>query len=281
MLVRKVNGRRLCASGLLALAADIAHAADVATPAPSARYQDRAPVQATPRLHDVVLEIGAGGGMRPAYEGAKDYEFNPAGFLTLHYLWLPVFGEIKSGKPKEGFSVGPSFRYISKRESNDHAGLRGLDNVDAAFELGGRFAYTFGMFRPWVAVRHGFGGHSGIVGEAGLDMTVRPSAETEVTFGPRTSFASSDYMQTYLGVTPVESGRSGLATTSPNGGFKGVGAEVIARYQFTPQWAVVGSVEYEKLIGDAADSPIVKAGDENQFRVKLGLTYRFELKLFD
>jgi outer membrane protein len=278
MTVHAANGSLLGSSllGLLALATDIAHAADVAPPVPPA-----ASVQAPSRPYDVVLEIGGGASMRPAYEGAKDYKFYPAPIFALHYLWLPGFGEVKDGRPKEGFSISPSLRFVPKRDSNDYAALRGLNDVNAAFELGGRFAYTFGAFRPWVAVRYGFGGFEGIVGEAGLDMIVRPSAETEVTFGPRASFASRDYMQTYFGVTPLEAIRSGMSAYSPSAGFKGVGAEVTARYQFTPQWAVIGSLAYEKLLGDAADSPIVKVGDENQFTAKLGLSYRFGLKLFD
>jgi MipA family protein len=44
---------------------------------------------------------------------------------------------------------------------------------------------------------------------------------------------------------------------------------------------VIESVAYEKLIGDAADSPITKAGDDDQLTVKLGLSYRFGLKLFN
>jgi outer membrane protein len=261
------------AVAILAFSAGAVLAADVSAPGP--REYD-----AAPRQYDVMLEVGAGASMRPAYEGAKDYQVLPTGFFTLHYLWLPGFGEVENGRPKEGFSFGPSFRYVSKRQSNDYAALRGLDDVDAAFELGGRFSYTFGVFRPWVAVRYGLGGHNGIVGEAGLDMVLRPSAVTEITFGPRTSFANSEYMQTYLGVTPAEAARSGLAAYSPGGGFKGVGFETVGRYEFTPQWAVLGSVAYEKLIGDAAASPITKAGDDDQFTAKLGLSYRFGLKLF-
>lgn len=261
--------------GLLAASAGPVLAADVAGGAAKAGTPERP--------YDVVLEIGAGGSMRPAYEGSKDTEFSPTGLFTLHYLWIPYFGEVKkkSGRPSEGFSFGPSFRYLSKRDSNDHPSLRGLDEVEASFELGGRFAYTFGMFRPWAAVRYGITGHNGLVGEAGLEMVVRPTADTEVTFGPRASFASREYMQTYFGITPQESVRSGLATYAPSGGLKGVGAEVGGRYQVTPEWAVVGSLAYEKLVGDAKDSPIVQAGESNQFTAKLGVTYRFGLKLFD
>ncbi len=234
------------------------------------------------RPYDIVLEIGGGARVRPAYEGSKDYEVGPTGFATVHYLWLPGFGVLKNGRANnEGFSFGPSFRYVSERESGDHTELRGLTDVDAAFELGGKFAYNFGMFRPWIAVRHGLGGHEGIVGEAGLDLVMRPTAATEVTFGPRASYANGDYMRTYFGVTPAESALSGLAAYQPGGGVKGVGAEVGVRYDLTLEWAVIGSATYEKLIAAAADSPIVNLGDENQFTARLGLSYKFGLKLFD
>ena len=68
-------------------------------------------------------------------------------------------------------------------------------------------------------------------------------------------------METYFGVTPAESALSGtLAAYSPGGGFKSVGAELNVRYEFAPQWAIRGEFIYEKLIGDAADSPIVQVG---------------------
>ena len=238
-------------------------------------------VAAPVRPYDIVLEIGAGGAMRPAYEGAKGYEFNPTGFFTLHYLWLPGVGDVKKERADEGFSIGPSFRYVYKRDSDDQPELRGLSNIDAAYELGGRIAYQWSLFRPWVAVRYGFGGHSGIVAETGLDLRFRPSAVTEFAIGPRASFATSEYMRTYFGVTPAEAARSGLSAYNPRGGIKGAGLEVSGRYELTEQWALVGLAYYERLIGDAAASPIVKVGNENQITAKLGLSYKFGLKLFD
>ena len=88
-------------------------------------------------------------------------------------------------------------------------------------------------------------------------------------------------MRTYFGVTPAESARSGLAAYNPAGGIKGAGLEVSGRYELTQQWALVGSAYYERLIGDAAASPVVKVGNENQITAKLGLSYKFGLKLFD
>lgn len=278
-LTRKSNKARL---RLMALALSVLLTGEVIAadePAPQSLLPTggAAPV----RPYDIVLEIGAGGAMRPAYEGAKGYEFNPTGFFTLHYLWLPGIGDVKKERADEGFSIGPSFRYVYKRDSDDQPELRGLGNIDAAYELGGRIAYQWSLFRPWLAVRYGFGGHSGIVAETGLDLRFRPSAVTEFTIGPRASFATSEYMRTYFGVAPAESTRSGLGAYSPGGGIKGAGLEVSGRYELTEQWALVGLAYYERLIGDAAASPIVKAGNENQVTAKLGLSYKFRIKLFD
>lgn len=263
-----------CFAMLLTLPAGAALAADLgATPPASNEAAARSP-------HDLVLELGVGAKLAPAYDGASEYDVTPWPIVTLHYLWLPGLGEVKSSRPRQGFSFGPSFDFRSERESAEHADLVGLNDIDAAFELGGKFAYTFGVWRPFVAVRYGFGGHEGIVGETGIDVVLRPTENTELTFGPRASFANGEYMRTYFGVTPAESALSGLAAYDPGGGFKSVGLEIGGRYEFTPQWALVGSLEYERLIGDAADSPIVKTGEENQFIAKLGLSYRFGLNLF-
>ncbi len=274
----KSNWRRVGIAAIAALIADSAAASDLPSPPPPP-----APVAVAPvRPYDIILEIGAGGQMRPAYEGAKDYQFDPTGFATLHYLWLPGFGELKSGRKAEGFFIGPSFRYVSKRDSADYPELFGLNNIDATFELGAKVGYDFNWVRPWVAVRYGLGGHSGIVGETGLNFVFKPTEITEFTVGPRASFANGEYMETYFGVTPVEAARSRLMWAyAPGGGFKGVGLDATARYQLTPQWAVVGELIYERLISDAADSPIVQVGgDVNQFTAKLGLSYKFGLKLF-
>lgn len=259
----------------IALLSSAAFAAHANAPQPTV------PAAASPvRAYDIVLEVGIGGQVRPAYQGAKAYEFAPTGFVTLHQLWLPWFGTVKDGRPKSGWSFGPSFRYLSGRESNDYAQLRGLNEIDPAFEVGAQVAYTFGIFRPSVAIRQGFGGHGGIVGEAAFDAVLYPTAATELTIGPRVSFANGEYMRTYFGVSPIESANSGLLAYDASGGIKGLGVELTGRYRFNEKWALATSFSYEKLLGDAKDSPIVRTGDDDQFSAKLGLTYTFAQRLF-
>ena len=262
-------------SAALTIAGSAAFAADI-PPAPA-----RAPV-VVEQPYDIIIELGAGAEVRPDYPGAKSYEVWPTGFVTLHHLQLPGFGVVKNGRASDqGWSFGPSFNLQSERKASDYPELFGLNDIDMTFELGAKVGYTFDWVRPWVAVRYGIGGHSGIVGETGLDFIFRPSQVFQWTVGPRASFANRDYMETYFGVTPAEAALSGtLAAYSPGGGFKTVGAEFTARYEFAPQWAIRGEFLYEKLIGDAADSPIVQVGDANQYTAKLGLTYMFSWRLF-
>jgi outer membrane protein len=137
------------------------------------------------------------------------------------------------------------------------------------------------MFRAVAAVRQGFGGHDGIVGEGGVDFVVEPVPPLTVSVGPRVSFASEDYMETYFGVDAAQSAASGLPVFDAEGGIKGVGVEAEWRYALTRRWALVGEAGYERLVSDAADSPITEVGSENQFSAALGLTYRFGLDFYD
>lgn len=229
---------------------------------------------------DIVLELGGGGKVRPSYEGADDYTVQPWPVVELHFLRVPFLGAV-GGEPESGLSFAPSFRIVPERDDGDHPELSGLDDIDLAVELGGTLSYRMGMLRPLVTVRHGFGGHEGIIGEVGLDFVAEPRPDLSVSLGPRLHFADSDYLETYLGVTPAEEMTSSFLAFEPDGGVKGAGVEGEAKYRLTPHWAVVGKASYERLLGDAADSPIAEEGSENQFTAALGLTYRFGLDLFD
>ena len=50
------------------------------------------------------------------------------------------------------------------------------------------------------------------------------------------------------------------------------------RYKLNPQWELRGYVEYDKLPGSAADSPLVKLrGSTNQMTYGLGVAYSFDV----
>jgi len=71
--------------------------------------------------------------------------------------------------------------------------------------------------------------------------------------------------------------RSAQPVYSAGSGFQAVGAGAQLKYRFNPAWATYGFVEYDKLVGPTANSPIVTGpgGSANQWTVGLGLTYSF------
>ncbi len=78
-------------------------------------------------------------------------------------------------------------------------------------------------------------------------------------------------------MTPYEASLNGFVTPyDPSGGFTSVGAISAVSYDWSEQWSTTAYVTYKRLVGDAADSPIVKRyGSENQIGLGLTVSYSF------
>lgn len=229
---------------------------------------------------DIVIEIGAGGLLSPKYEGSDKYEISPVPFLSLGYLDIPGLLTIGSLDPQVGgFSIGPSVGYIDDRNDRD---LDGLDDVDATYEAGVRLGYEWTYAEIYGEARYAFGGADGFVGEAGANLIARPTSDLELKAGPVVSFASDNYMDAYFSVSGEEAAASGgdFDEYDADGGLKTVGVSATARYEFRPNWFLNANGSYNRLVGDAKDSPIVAVGSEDQFTFGLGLSKRFSLDLF-
>ena len=106
---------------------------------------------------------------------------------------------------------------------------------------------------------------------------MQPLDDVTLSFGPRASFASAQYNQTYFGVTGPESKASGLSTFKAGAGFKSVGVEALARYDFAQNWAVETGAGYHRLVGDAGKSPVTALGSRDQYRFTFGLVRSFSM----
>ena len=228
------------------------------------------------RAPGIDFELGAGANFQARYEGSDSYAVGPWPIFRLKGLTFANGFNIGGGDGT-GLSLKPSFRYIGKRTAADFPELSGLNDVDAAFEIGLGASYATDQWRIFGDLRAGLGGHDGLVGEIGADVILRPSPELAVWAGPRLSFASADYMNTYFGVTAAESIASGLTGFDAGGGIKSAGAEIGMRYDFNKVWALEGSASYARLIGDAGDSPITALGDADQYGLKIGLVRSFRI----
>ena len=145
-----------------------------------------------------------------------------------------------------------------------------------------RASYEWTNAEVWGEARYAFGGADGVVGEFGVNAVARPTPELELKLGPFATVASADYMESYFGVSARKSASTGFRVDAfdPEGGFKSAGIRGLARYEFRPTWFLNAKGSYSRLLGGAADSPIVKSGDEDQFTFGLGISKRFSLDLF-
>ena len=204
----------------------------------------------------------------PTYFGSDEYEVGPDLGFALDRLRFGPFdiGNDDPGFVSTGFGLRGSFRYIGEREGSDVENVAGLDDIDAALELGLGASYDTESFGVFADVRRGFGGHESYVADLGADAYLRPSDRLTLRAGPRVLFGDDDYAQTYFG-TPGYTADGGLISA---------GAELGAIYEFSDSWGLDGAVTYERLMNDAADSPI--SLDDDQFGARLGLTREVDFR---
>ncbi|WP_420392885.1 MipA/OmpV family protein [Acuticoccus sp.] len=245
-------------------------------PVMAADLVDTVAVPEAVEYRDIVIDLGLGAAVGPEFPSAKDYIVTPWPIARLRFLRLPVFGEVVTGQ-EQRFTLYPSFDFIGERDEDDADYLDGVGDTDFAVELGAGAAVRFGFMRAFAEVRYGVTGHDGFVGEAGLDFVYDAHDRFEFRVGPRVSAATDDYMDIYFSV-PERATQ--LDEFDADGGFKDVGIEAQAIYALTERWRLHGQAEYTHFVGDALDSPIVEEGNDDEFTVRLGLTYRFGLDLY-
>lgn len=236
---------------------------------------------ADPAAYDkqYVVDLGIGAKYKPKYPGADDYFFVPYPLAKVSRFYLPGLGQFGGGK-KSGFSLFPSFAFHGKREASDSPSLAGTNTVDWALEAGAGIAYRQGGMRAYIQGRQGFNGHHGQVVDVGVDITTRPTDRFTLTVGPQATWASGDFMSTYFGVTPAEAGNSGgaLMAYDPGPGFESIGVLAKVEYAVTERTTFHLRGGWKRLVGDAADSPIV--GDTDQFWIGAGFSREFAFDLF-
>lgn len=223
---------------------------------------------------------------QPDYEGSDDYE---AGFKPIfnirqegskEWLSLPDDAGGFALYSTSNFRIGPAFSFIESRDSSDNKALHGLRDVDWTIEAGAFIEY---WPRDWLRTRvellQGLNGGEGFVANLSADGVWRPSEKWQFTLGPRLQFVNDQYNDTYFSIDAKESARSGLRQFDADGGLHSVGAGFSATYNWTPRFATKFFAEYDRLLGDAADSPIVDdRGSADQVTVGIGASYTFEFR---
>lgn len=223
----------------------------------------------------------AGFGIAPDSLGADEYEIGPGVRAVARYRQFFVEASPNGGKanliPSDRFQAGPVIRRRGGRNDVDDPVVDRLSDVNATIEVGGFVSATLsGITLGAEVTRDVLGEHDGFVAEVGVRAPMPLSESLTLTPSLGTAIVSEGFAETYFGVDAANAARSGLSRFDADGGIAAVSAGLSARHGLSDRLAIVVSGRYARLLGDAADTPIVAVrGSADQFSGQAGLSYRF------
>lgn len=242
---------------------------------------------------DWEVSLGLGLAYAPEYEGSDDSEtealpyfeaiWRETFFLNVDELGVNLYqGDSASLSAAVGIEEG--------RDEDDSDNLRGLGDIDRSATLTLSTEFDLGLVVPNISVTSHNGGTDGVQAVIGVETIIPLAVLTGsmdsdnleyagfndgpvFTLGLSADWADEDYNGGFFGVTAAQSTHSGLPRYTVGAGFKSLNLELNFLYPIDESWSINGIVSYTKLIGDVADSPIVK--DVDQVFVGSFLAYYF------
>jgi MipA family protein len=252
-----------------------------------ARAADSADTRNHPDSGTWIVTLGASVEYGPKFPGSKHDAFSA----------LPSFDIRRFDEPDEhsapddnidyglidfgGFEAGPVVGLRDSRSQSDDDRLKGIHSVDWDVDAG-IFAQYWAIpnqLRFRSEIRQAVSNGSGLVVDIGADWFQPLGDRWLLSAGPRASFGNGAYMRTYFGISSSEALQNGaLPAFDAKGGLKSIGFTVSAAYNVTPTWTLQIYDRFDRLTGDAANSPITsKLGSENQNVIGISLTKAFNV----
>lgn len=250
-------------------------------------------LSATPALADAwwsgdwYVKIGGSAFVAPAYQGDDEYLFSGKPIFSLGKAGDTVRFTSRNDNPSVSIYDNGAIRtgivgkLVMPRDKDTSDDLKGLDPIKLGVEAG-VFAevYPTDWMRIRAEVRRGIRSHDGIVADVAADAFTDVTDTIRISAGPRVSFATEGYMDTYYGVDAKESVKSGLSKYKADGGVQSAGLGAAINWKATEKVDTSLFAEYSRLMGPAADSSLVQErGDKNQFMIGVSATYRFDFRI--
>jgi MipA family protein len=270
----------LCA---LPCAAGPSRATDLSAPGNLPPSAWSAPVNLPPSAW--VIGVGGYGVLEPTYEGSKRY-----------ILGFKPDIDIRRASDREWLSFpNDAVGYNLWETANFHAGPAGNITLQSRFHgqdidlrigradvdlSGGGFAeyYPRDYIRTRVELLQGVTGNTGLLATLSADYVWRPSLDWILTAGARAKIADDRYASDFFSTqNAIKTGF--FVPFHAEGGFMSSGVELTSKYMLTEQLSAKVFIDYNQLIGDAADSPHVSLrGSAEQFIAGIGASYKFAVQ---
>ncbi len=163
-----------------------------------------------------------------------------------------------------GTSISGDF--IKPRKESDDPRLHGLGDISGTARASLFAAYT----QDWVTLRANvssdIAGHGeGTLVGVDLEGHYHPIERLTLSAGPGFTWANGPYMRTFFGVSAAQSAASGLLPFEPGSGVDTIRFSLGAHYRLTSAWSLGARTNLSRLRGDAANSPITEARNQNTY----------------
>lgn len=196
------------------------------------------------------VRLGIGPGVYPDFEGSRHSSVHAVPVVSLRYrdmievinnevkvtafnhLFAPA---VNSDRPGGSLRIGPLVSLNFGRDEKDSIDLKGMGDVHTSLELGAFVSFLLPNDRFRVRLRQDIaGGHKG----ATLQF---------------------DYTRTLIRAQRMSlSGSLGLNAASAAAGLKDANAGINGNYVLTDNWTLFATVSYERLVGTAKNSPLIR-----------------------
>jgi outer membrane protein len=231
---------------------------------------------------DWAVTVGAGGALRPTYEGSDRYFVTPLPIISV--VWRDMISLDVSGLNAywrfDGLQVGGGLTFNLGRTQNSgvfsqgDSRLNGLGDIPAALGFRGFVNYQLGpVMLGTVLTKFLAEGNNGLLIDASVGVPWRIDDRLTVMGRVFATWADASYTQTYFGVNATQSVNSGYAVYSAGSGVKNLGLAVGATWRFNNSWTASANAQVTQLLDYAAGSPITYS--DTGFMLITTLGYRF------
>jgi outer membrane scaffolding protein for murein synthesis (MipA/OmpV family) len=273
-----------------------------ATPA-LAQERDPAPAPAPTidpaKLDGDSLSVGVAGGVVPSYEGSNDYVLAavPVVRARVSQINITVRGNLAwadliptPAGPGWDFQLGPMAQVDFNRSGAIvDPRVKLLPHRKTAIELGGYIGIgktgvitsDYDSLSLSVGAVHDVAGiHGSTIITPSITYSTPLSTKAFVALSLAADHMGQGYADAYFTITPADSAASTLPAFSAGKGWKDWSTSLLGAYSLTGDLthglALMGGVNYRRLLNDAADSPVTSiAGAAGQWTGLLGLAYTF------
>lgn len=210
------------------------------------------------------IGLGAGVVMSPAYTGADDTETRLVPTFDVAYRERVFFNFYEGVSAyfykHDRFSFKAGIGFGPGRDSDDDESLAGMPDIDTSTLFRLSTEYRLGRYTAFVTAQQHYGGTDGgqlVTGIQAFYSLREQLAGPLVLLNVAAVYSDEDYMNGFFGVDEEEARTTTFPAYVADAGVSSARAGVTYVYPFSRHWRLTTTLQYSRLVGDAADSPLV------------------------